>query len=537
MSIWTNKSIPYSLAPSDGPTGPTGPKGDNGGGGGGSTGSTGRTGPTGAVGSTGYTGPTGAVGSTGYTGPTGATGSTGYTGPTGAVGSTGYTGPVGATGYTGPIRIQGNVATVDAVYGNDSVATVGGSAYKTVQAAISAVATGQTIYILPGSYDISGGITIPPGVAIRGMNTQTCTLQGLNVTQTTTLITMGENTRLEDVTMKLTSAGHHTLKGIVFGGTTSITGKLRTTVLTVDNSGATVGGTSTVTGVEFNGTGTLSSGSFSFNSLKGSTINVYSNGGGNKRGVLVSNTNVCSTRDLNVYVAKPTDTTSSGSYVGVETADASNTGSIQLRSTTVGTVTPTAGQNYTASDILQTNPTTILDPSYLASAGIQVGPGVDLVTKTAGSKGFSVFTYPTTICYGLRGPINTRSGYLWLGNAQSTDSRVNNPIVLVYPDTTTPAAHYRIQQPMILCGITTSLNIPPGATGSNKSLVTNVRYTPLNTSTPLDTSFNITMGERDLSGSFFNSSVNLSVGDRLHLYVDASNNSTAEDLTVQVDMF
>jgi hypothetical protein len=72
--------------------------------------------------------------------------------------------------------------------------------------------------------------------------------------------------------------------------------------------------------------------------------------------------------------------------VGVETNDTSDTGSIQLRTTTVGVTTPTAGQSYTASDILQTNPTTIDNPSYLASAGIQIGPGVDLVTKSAGGK-------------------------------------------------------------------------------------------------------------------------------------------------------
>jgi hypothetical protein len=133
---------------------------------------------------------------------------------------------------------------------------------------------------------------------------------------------MGNNTRIEDVTLNLTSAGHHTLSGINFGGPsyTQIS-KVRTTVINVNNSGASEAGTSEVTGVLCNGTGSFNSSTFSFNSLKGSTINVLSNGKGNKRGILVSNSNQVSTCDLNVYVARPTNVGSQGSYVGVETND------------------------------------------------------------------------------------------------------------------------------------------------------------------------------------------------------------------------
>jgi hypothetical protein len=213
------------------------------------------------------------------------------------------------------------------------------------------------------------------------------------------------------------------LKGIVFGGSTTIDAKLRTCVLTVDNSGASSGGTSNVYGVECNGTGSLTPSSFSFNSIKGSTINVLSNGGGNKRGVLVSNSNIVSVRDLNIYVAAPTNTTvSTGSYVGVETNDSlTGNGSIQLRSTSIGSKTPIIGDSYSSSDILQTTPSITTDPGYLASPGIQIGPGTDLLTKTAGSKGFSTFNYPTTIYYGLRGDISTGvPGWLWPGTQAVT---------------------------------------------------------------------------------------------------------------------
>jgi hypothetical protein len=360
-------------------------------------------------------GPTGPQGIPGIASATGATGPTGWTGNTGPTGlASTVTGP---TGSYGPL---GNVLRVDTVNGNDSTASVGGLPYKTVEAAVAAATSGKTIWVMPGTYTLASGITLPDGIALRGMNVQTTTIQMTGVTANTTLLTMGENCRVEDLTLKLTSSGHYTLKGMVFGGTSTVTSKLRTAVLTVDNSAASSGGTSTVYGIECSGTGTLGSASFSFNCVKGSTINVLSNGGGAKRGILVSNTNVMSTRDTNIYVAQPTSTASTGSYVGVETNDGL-TGAIQLRSTTVGTVTPSVGHAYTASDILQTTPATISDPTYLASPGIQLGPGVDLVSKTAGGKGFSTYIYPTTIYYGLKGNLSTgTSGFLWPGTQAVT---------------------------------------------------------------------------------------------------------------------
>jgi hypothetical protein len=351
----------------------------------------------------------------------------------------------------------------------------------------------------------------------------------IDVQADTTLIIMGENTRVEDLTLKLTSAGHYTLKGLVFGGGTTVTAKLRTCVLTVDNSAASSGGTSVVTGVEANGTGTLGSASFSFNSLKGSTINVYSNGSGNKRGILVSGTNVMSTRDMNIYVARPTSTASTGSYVGVETADSSNTGSIQMRATTVGTVAPTVGQSYTASDILQTNPATIANPTYLASAGIQIGPGVDLVTKTAGGKGFSTWIYPTTVYYALKGLIKTAStpAYLWPG----TQAIANG----VFPDPTSPPAYYRAQQPTIISGISAGLTVAPG---SGNTVVLLVQYTPFGGSIQ-SSLFTVTFGAADVNKSFYSSSVTLGTADLIHIRCTytGDNANTAADLSVQLDLF
>uniref|UniRef100_A0A6C0AIY4 Pectate lyase n=1 Tax=viral metagenome TaxID=1070528 RepID=A0A6C0AIY4_9ZZZZ len=424
----------------------------------------------------------------------------------------------------------GNALVVDGVNGNDATGSVGGLPYKTVDAAIAAATSGMHIWILPGIYNLRAGITIPTGVSIRGSSLQTCILQMTNVIANTTLVTMGESTRMEDLTLNLTSGGHYTLTGISLPGTTSQTSKVRTCVLTVRNSTASVGGTSAVTGVLASGTSALSPSSFSFNCLKGSTINVYSNGGGNKRGILVSSSNTLTTRDLNVYVAAPTDPTSTGSYVGIETNDsnASQYGSIQLRSTTVGTFTSSISG--TSSDILQTTPSSVVTPTYLATAGIQIGPGTDLVTKTAGGKGFSSYVYPTTLFYGLKGNVTSAgAGWLWPGTqAVSAGS---------FPDTGLPAAYYRIQQPCILSGMAVGMNASCGGTNSLTILV---QKTPTATGVKVDTSYTLTLSGAAISGSFYNASVNFAAGDYIHTYLSYTSGSptnNAHDVTVQLDLF
>ena len=293
--------------------------------------------------------------------------------------------------------------------------------------------------------------------------------------------------------------------------------------------------TSTVTGVEFSGTGALNPSVFSFNSLKGSTINVYSNGLGKKRGVLVSGTNQASTRDMNIFVAQPPDTDSSGgSYVGIETNDVSNTGSIEVRSTTVGVVVPILPlQTYTASDILQTTPATITDPTYLASSGIQVGPGTDLVTKSAGSKGFSTYVYPTIIYYGLKGTIRSASGspsYMWPGT-QAVTSGTNG-----FPDPGLPAAFFRVQQPALISGLSCALTLAPS---SGNNVTFKVYVTPIATGIMVPTLFTAVLNGTDIFGSFYNASYRCNTGDRIHLqisYTDTPSNN-AHDATVQIDLF
>ena len=497
---------------------------------------TGKIGPSdGPVGPMGPTGDTGPVGATGPAGPTGAAGATGAVGATGAMGPTG---PAGATGANG-LPILGRVIVVDQINGSDTLGTPGVYPYETIEAAITAITSnslsGWTIWIMPGTYTLSNRIIIPNNCGFRGMNVQTSIIT-LNVTTSTTMITMGAYSRVEDLTLNLSCTGttaNVSLVGIEFpdvsGVATTQTSKLRTCVLNVDNSTMDVGLTSNVTGILASGTGSLSPSTFSFNSVKGSTITVKSNGKGLKRGILVSNSNQMSTRDTNVFVAAPSDTASTGSYVGVETNDSSEIGSIQLRSTTVGVVSPGVGDSYTASDILQTTPATITNPTYLASPGIQIGPGVDLVTKTAGGLGFSTYLYPTTLYYGLRGnlDVGATTGYLWPGTQAVSNS---------FPDTTSPPAYYRVQQPFILSGMNAHLT---GVAGTGHDVTVKVRRTPFGGSIADVTGYSVTLGAAENDKSVYSTSQTFGAGDLIHVQLSytGGNGNNAHDLTVQLDCF
>jgi hypothetical protein len=437
----------------------------------------------------------------------------------------------------------------------------------TIQGAINAITTGSLsgvlIWVLPGTYNLSPTgtnstitdsqgatsyplIVLPNNTAIRGMSVQTTTIQCLSPTQNTILMTVGVQCRIEDLTLNLGSAsyaGTYNLVGLYLNGSTTAQTKLRTCVLSVNNSAVAYTASTNVYGAQCDGTsGALTAGSFAFNVFKGSTINVYSNGGGNKRGIIVTNVNTASTRDLNVYVARPTTATgSTGTYVCVETKDTNNLGSIQLRATTVGTQQPGGGHTYTASDILQTNPTTIADPSYLASPGIQLGPSVDLVTKTAGGKGFSSYTYPTTLFYGALGTlrssgIGVTGGYLWPGTLTSQSAQGQ---FTQYPDTTTPPPRYRAQQPLILSGMMVNVVTAPGGTPTASTTTITVRKTPVG-GTIADTVYTLTLSGTTTTLSKYDASVNFATGDFLHVfisYTDGSQNNATHDLTVQLDCF
>jgi len=525
----------------------------------------------------------------------------------------------------------GNVAVVDTVNGNDGTGAVNGLPFKTVEAGIAAIAafgSPATCWVMPGTYTLASattGLTMPTGCALRGMSTQTTkiVMNAANPGGTVTLLTMGENSRVEDLTLTLNSSNVTTnLVGIELPGTTSVTSKFRTSVLTVDNSGLAVGTTTNVYGIYSSGVGTLNDATFSFNFTRGVTINVKSNGAGSKFGFYMpsgaGSANQISTRDTNIYVAAPTDATSTGIYVGIYTDN--DNSQVQCRSTSIrgspypavqlklpvavtattnitlsgtytlqgvaltagmrvlaagqtsgtnngiyivasgawtragdmaagsaalgvytfcngGTYTHTgwecttninvgAGsltfvQRYVGSDILQNAP-----QAANGTNGIQLGPGTDLVTKTAATHPFTTYVTPTISIFGLNAGIaSSNTGtvrYCWPGTLASTGD--------------TAQVFSRVQQKSVMQGMFINLRTAPG--GSNSVQVTVLASKTGVVGSGVPTLMSATISGSTTSATNYSASVDFAQFDYFSVQVTGLGNSnSAADLVVQLDLF
>ena len=279
----------------------------------------------------------------------------------------------------------GNVLRVDSVFGNDSIAPTNkfGYPFKTINGAISNISATQTIHLLPGTYNET--LVIPANIAIRGENTQTVTIQSANSTSNTTLITMGTNCRLEDVTMTLYSSNAVDLIGINYPTGTSQNSKLRTTVLNVSSTGAT---SKSTIGVYSGGTSALS---YSIShAIRATTINVASQNSGLTRGLYMPNSNRFSARDTN-FSALGT------SSIGVETTNISSFAELKQCSI-----------NGSVYDINRT-------------AGTIQLSATDLINATANGNSFSVNTEPAPIYFGVVGNIGNGTKYLVPGTVIYND--------------------------------------------------------------------------------------------------------------------
>jgi hypothetical protein len=290
----------------------------------------------------------------------------------------------------------GRVALVDDVNGNDATGAVNGPPFKTVQSALAAVAAGDQVYILPGSYDLpAAGVTIPAGVAVRGISTKAVTLRRLLAVAPTTLITMGEDTRLEDVAVQLQSAAHVDLTGVAFPGTTSATAKIRTCTITVDNSGAGDAGNSKVVGVHSFGTGLPDE---VVDAIRATTIDVRSSGTGTKRAILLdTSAHAFRARDTNAHCHRTG--AAAGSYIAVETAHVGVL--FEGRSGTYHG-TPTA-------DISQT-------------LGVLSVQSVNLESNNANGLGFNTVLAPSTIGWGVTSGLPVGTRFLRRGTTSSAGS-------------------------------------------------------------------------------------------------------------------
>jgi hypothetical protein len=418
---------------------------------------------------------------------------------------------------------MGNTIIVDAVNGNDATGAVNGLPFLTVNAAVTyltglvTIPTGGiTIWVLPGTYALNAGIVLRDGCSLRGLSTQTTQIAWTATApgSTATLLTMGENSRVEDLGFTLTSTDATTnLIGVSTPGSTSTSSKLRTAVITVNNSSVAVGATTNVYGIFDAGSGTLGPASFSFNFTRGVTINVISNGAGRKRAVYVTTANDITFRDTNFYVAAPVNAASTGSYVGVETAN--DNSDAEFRTCSISG--PSTAGGYTGSDILQTAPTT----GVITNRGIQLGPGCDLINKTAGGKPFTTYVTPTTIIYGLQGNVSDAVRYYWPGVQTAGDAT---------------QVFYRFQQKSILQGLSINLRVAPG--GANAVVVTVLKSTTGVVGSGVATIMTATVSGANTSAFQYSVSVDFAQGEYLAVQTDGIPVAgAAADMVIELDLF
>lgn len=295
--------------------------------------------------------------------------------------------------------LTGNTVWVDAVYGNDATGARGdgGKPFLTVEAAIAVALSGDVVTVRPGTYNVATTLTLPTGVAMRGYSRDNTTIQKLNVTADTTLLTMGESSSIQDLRFRLTSTGHHTLKGVLWSGTTTATAHADHCFVDVDNSTAGDAGTSNVYGVHVTATSTPARiTSVASNDV---IVNVTSAGLGNKRGVLLDTSVAYFRNESSIYSAVRTGA-AAGSYIGGEVNIAS--GILAMNS---------GGYEGTSADMSET-------------AGSLEVLGVDLTNDNANGKGFLVTQASPRFTWGVVGALPSGVRYLYPGTANDSANEI-----------------------------------------------------------------------------------------------------------------
>ena len=305
--------------------------------------------------------------------------------------------PANITGTPGPAGFAhfGNVAVVDIVGGNDSTASINGNPFSTIQGAVNASVAGTTIWVMPGTYNLPSGITLKSNTSLRGISLQGVIIQMTGVISDTILITMGTSTRLEDVTLNLSSASDVNLTAVYFPGSTSTTAKVRVCLINVNSTIPTL--TKTICGMFSDGATTNPNVILSTNSVQRTTTNVTGNltSGGKIRGWYFTGALQFSVRDTVIFAngGVGSDT------IGVETTNTSSL--IIIKTSTV------SGSNY---DIRQ--------PSGLSiqNSGIQLC-ATDLINANADTNGFQTNIETGNLVFSILGNIGNDTHYLLPGTS------------------------------------------------------------------------------------------------------------------------
>ncbi|WP_240688220.1 hypothetical protein [Bacillus sp. BH2] len=331
--------------------------------------------------------------------------------------------------------------------------------------------------------DVSQLAALAVGVS-RGISLWTVIIHQQNATSNTTVLTMGENTRVEDITVLGTSSIHVDLTGIAFPGTTSQTSRLRTAVITVDNSTASTSGTSNVYGIHSFGTGIPDE---SISTVRATTITAKSAGLGNKRAILVNtNSHNFHCRDVNLTT---TSSGRAGSYNGAEVNRIGAQLSLRLASVQGTTV-----------DISQ-------------SAGTLILSSANPINSNANNLGFSTVLQPTTIIWaGTSGLPTGGTRFYRPGTAA-----VSNKEVFI-----------RLSQKSVVKSLSVRARVGPGGTNTDTWTIRK---------NGVDTPLAVSLTGAQTSNITNNISTTFQAGDSISLKITVSTLSTIADTVIQVDIF
>ncbi|MFC1842236.1 hypothetical protein ACFLYU_01105 [Candidatus Dependentiae bacterium] len=313
-------------------------------------------------------------------------------------------------------KLFGNVVRVDKVLGDDATGERNGPPFLTINAALAVAQAGDMVWIFPGTYNET--FTIPANIAVVGVDKTVVTIQQTNVTADTDLVTIGENSSLESVSLNLDSAEHHQLRGIVLPGTTSKTAQIRNVCILVDNSSASLAGGSNVYGINSIGTGIPDNTQVC---IANTSIDVRSIGTGLARGILVNTANSLIVRDTEIITI---GIGGGGSFIGAETSDVNAL--LELNFCT---------SSGSSADISQT-------------LGILAIDSTKLLNFNANGFGFTVIPYPSTMAFCDPGTLAGGNRYMYPG----TNSASTNEIVLPF------------SQQAIVKALTVRSRVAPGGT-------------------------------------------------------------------------
>ncbi len=181
----------------------------------------------------------------------------------------------------------------------------------------------------------------------------------------------------------------------------------------------------------------------------------------------------------------------------------------------VGTDALTFVQKYTGSDILQKRPI-----SGNVSNGIQLGPGVDLITKSSGGKPFTTYTIPSTFIYGYKGNIPKGIRYLWQGLQTVLD---------------TTQVFYRFPQDTIVQGI--SITTRNTALGAAVLTATIFKSMSGDVGQGIATPITVLITDGINMAESYTASVKFERGSFIAVQLKSSEAISPGDLTVEIDAY